>query len=141
MSILKKLFNWKLHVSIWIIAAIGYFGYQEYKEYQHQKWVASLEHTASPNVTILPDTIAVGYIGPEGVAYKRTLGIYLPEEYNNNDTVRYPVIYFMDGDSQFDQKIAEGTEWQVDEVIDSISGLGGPSSIVIAVYNLSLIHI
>jgi len=135
MSVLKKLLNWKLHVSIWIIAAIGYFGYQAYKDYQHRKWVASLEHSASPNVTILPDTIAVDYIGTDEVGHKRSLAVYLPSDYSSNDSVRYPVIYFMDGDSQFDQKVAEGTEWKVDEVIDSISALGGPSAIVVGVYN------
>lgn len=135
MSFLKKLLNWKLHVGIWIIAAIGYFGYQAYDDYKYEKWVASLEHTASPNVTILPDTIVVDYIGADEVGHKRSLATYLPSDYNANDSTRYPVIYFMDGDSQFDQKIQRGVEWQVDEVIDSISAMGGPSAIVIGVYN------
>jgi len=106
-----------------------------YDDYAYRQYIAGLEHTASPNVTILPDTISVDYIGPDGDAYKRSLAIYLPSDYSLSDTTRYPVIYFMDGDSQFSEKIAEGTEWQVDEVIDSISASGGPSSIVVGVYN------
>ena len=33
---------------------------------------------------------------------KRTLNIYLPEGYNNNDTVRYPVVYLLDGSADED---------------------------------------
>src|SRR5580658_1885345 len=33
---------------------------------------------------------------------KRTLNIYLPEGYNKNDTVRYPVIYLLDGSADED---------------------------------------
>jgi len=33
---------------------------------------------------------------------KRILNIYLPEEYNKNDTTRYPVVYLLDGSSDED---------------------------------------
>jgi len=33
---------------------------------------------------------------------KRILNIYLPEGYNNNDTVRYPVVYLLDGSADED---------------------------------------
>lgn len=33
---------------------------------------------------------------------KRTLNIYLPEGYNKNDTVRYPVVYLLDGGADED---------------------------------------
>ncbi len=36
------------------------------------------------------------------------------------DSITYSVIYFLDGQSLFDQKIQEGQEWQVDEVLDSL---------------------
>ena len=126
---IKKLLHWKVISSLLMIGLVGLLGKNMYDDYKHRQWVAGLESTASDNVHILPDTILVDYLGE-----KRTLAIYLPEEYDN-DTTRYPVIYFMDGDSQFDQKIQEGVEWQVDEVIDSVAAAGGPASIVVAVYN------
>lgn len=132
---IKKLFHWKVLSSVAMIALVFLVGRNIYKDHQHKKWLASLEHTASPNVTILSDTIIVDYIGEGETGKKRSLAIYLPNDYNSNDTTRYPVIYFMDGDSQFSEKVAGGTEWEVDEVIDSISALGGPASIVVGVYN------
>ena len=33
---------------------------------------------------------------------KRVLNIYLPEEYNSNDTVKYPVVYLLDGSADED---------------------------------------
>ncbi|WP_293871458.1 alpha/beta hydrolase-fold protein [Spirosoma sp.] len=36
------------------------------------------------------------------LAEKRTLNIYLPEGYNPNDTIRYPVIYLLDGSADED---------------------------------------
>ena len=76
-------------------------GRNVYKDFQHKKWVAGLESTASPNVTILSDTILVDYIGAQETGHKRSLAIYLPTDYDTNDSTHYPVIYFMDGDSQF----------------------------------------
>ncbi|MEL6538143.1 MAG: hypothetical protein AAFQ98_22180 [Bacteroidota bacterium] len=65
-----------------------YVNYQEEKA--HQAWVATLEHTASPNVHIWPDTVLVDYLDE-----KRTLALYLPEGYAT-DSIDYPVIYFFD---------------------------------------------
>jgi len=96
---------------------------------KHQEWVQTLRPTASKNVHILTDTITIDYLNE-----KRTLALYLPENYAM-DTVDYPVIYFMDGQSLFDQKIQEGTEWQLDEVLDSVQQLGQASSIVVGIYN------
>lgn len=100
-----------------------------YEDYQHQQWLATAPHTASPNVHIYPDTLEIDYLGT-----KRTISVYLPEDYKDNDSTRYPVIYFMDGEAAFDQIVNEGTEWQVDEVIDSLTALGGPGAIVIGVH-------
>jgi len=36
------------------------------------------------------------------LAEKRILNIYLPEGYNNNDTIKYPVIYLLDGSADED---------------------------------------
>lgn len=38
----------------------------------------------------------------EALGEKRTLNIYLPEGYNANDTVRYPVVYLLDGSADED---------------------------------------
>ena len=132
---IKKIFHWKVISSVLMVVFLVLVGRNVYKDFQHKKWVAGLESTASPNVTILSDTILVDYIGAQETGHKRSLAIYLPTDYDTNDSTHYPVIYFMDGDSQFDQKIQEGVEWQVDEVIDSITAAGGPASIVVSVYN------
>lgn len=97
---------------------------REWKEY-----VAGLVPTASPQVDILKDTITVDYLNK-----KRTLSIYLPKEYHT-DTLKYPVLYFLDGQSLFDEKILEGEEWQIDEVLDNLGEIGGPQAIVVGVYN------
>lgn len=41
-------------------------------------------------------------IASEQLAEKRTLNIYLPEGYNKNDTIKYPVIYLLDGSADED---------------------------------------
>ncbi|MFK7979481.1 MAG: alpha/beta hydrolase-fold protein [Saprospiraceae bacterium] len=109
------------------------FAVKVYKDYKAKKaretYVAGLVHTASPNVQILKDTIMVDYLGT-----KRTLSIYLPADYTK-DTLAYPVVYFMDGQSLFDEKILEGDEWQIDEVLDSLGKSGGMQAIVVGVYN------
>lgn len=121
----------KYLVYLLIILIGGYFGYRTIAKNKAQKehllYVQSLENTASENVHILSDTISIDYLGT-----KRTLALYLPNNYEL-DSVSYPVIYFLDGQSLFDQKIQEGTEWQIDEVLDSISNLGGRKSIVVGI--------
>jgi predicted alpha/beta superfamily hydrolase len=50
----------------------------------------------------------------------RTLILYLPPSYNENPLKRYPVIYMHDGQNLFQASTsAFGTEWQVDENINS----------------------
>ncbi|MEO0337635.1 MAG: alpha/beta hydrolase-fold protein [Bacteroidota bacterium] len=114
-----------------LLAAGVYFIINKIKnkkaEREHQAWVATLEHTASENVNILKDAVTVDYLNE-----KRTLAVYLPENYQTSEK-QYPVIYFLDGQSLFDQKIQEGTEWEVDEVMDSLSK--EHQAIVIGVYN------
>ncbi|RAI92176.1 alpha/beta hydrolase [Algoriphagus yeomjeoni] len=98
-------------------------------EKKRQESIRLLKSTASPNVEILYDTIPVDYLNE-----KRTIAIYLPENYQL-DCASYSVLYFLDGQSLFDQKIQEGTEWELDEVIDSLGQLGGEQSIVVGLYN------
>ncbi len=115
-----------------LFAAI-FFGYKKNialkEEKKHREWVMSLEHTASKNVHILTDTIDIDYLNE-----KRTLCIYLPEGYES-DSANYSVIYFFDGESLFDQKIQEGTEWQIDEVLDSLGKLNQEQSIIVGLYS------
>ena len=98
-------------------------------EKKHMEWVKTLAHSASKNVQILTDVVTIEYLNK-----KRTLSLYLPENYES-DTVNYSVIYFLDGQSLFDQKIQEGTEWQIDEVLDSLGQLNQEQSIIVGIYN------
>ena len=117
-----------------ILLAAGTYIYDRIVEYQeekkHKAWVAGLSSTASENVHILTDTMMIDYLGE-----KRSLGIYLPKGYKNNDSTQYPVVYFLDGQSLFDMKIKEGLEWQIDEILDSLGTLGQEQAIVVGVYN------
>ncbi|WP_296702750.1 alpha/beta hydrolase-fold protein [Algoriphagus sp.] len=99
------------------------------EEKKRKEKVMNMEHTASQNVRILIDTIEVEYLNE-----KRTLGIYLPENYED-DTASYSVLYFLDGQSLFDQKIQEGNEWQLDEVLDSLGRISQEQSIIVGLYN------
>jgi len=126
----KLIFRILLSVLILLGILLAVKTYKEYQEEQARKaYVAGLVHTASPNVQILKDTIMVNYLGT-----KRTLSIYLPADYAK-DTIAYPVIYFMDGQSLFNEKILEGNEWQIDEVLDSLATIGGQQAIIVGVYN------
>jgi predicted alpha/beta superfamily hydrolase len=101
---------------------------QQIEEKKHKEWVKTLTHSASKNVQILTDTITIDYLNE-----KRTIALYLPENYKS-DTNSYSVIYFFDGHAQFDQKIQEGNEWQVDEVLDSLGRQKQAQSIVVGIY-------
>jgi len=118
---------------ILLLIAGGYFLYKYFetmkKVREKEEFIASLKHTASANVHILKDTVTIDYLNE-----KRTLSLYLPAGYEE-DTMRYPVIYFLDGDALFDEKILEGHEWRVDEVLDSLGNLGQQQAIIVGVYN------
>lgn len=101
----------------------------EIEEKKRREKVMKMEHSASKNVKILTDTIEIEYLNE-----KRTLGIYLPENYEQ-DSVNYSVVYFLDGQSLFDQKIQEGNEWQLDEVLDSLGRISQEQSIIVGLYN------
>ena len=120
-------------IGLLLLLTAIYFSFLQYQDYRkeraHKAWVATLDHSASPNVQILKDTIEIDYLGEQ-----RTLSIYLPPNYEK-DSLHYPVIYFCDGQSLFDQKILEGDEWQIDEVMDSIAQIGGQKAIVVGIYS------
>ncbi|MBT8219887.1 MAG: hypothetical protein KJP00_08680 [Bacteroidia bacterium] len=128
-SFLKLILNWKVLLTLLIMVFVIKIGSDTYKEYQWEHYLAGLEDTASPNVEILKDTLQIDYLSE-----KRTLRIYTPPGYQE-DSLRYPVIYFLDGQSLYNEKVQQGDEWQIDEVIDSITAMGGPGAIVVGIDN------
>ena len=52
------------------------------------------------------------------LAEKRTLNIYLPEGYNDTDTIKYPVIYLLDKDKKI-----KGKKISSDQVVDILKKL------------------
>lgn len=112
-----------------VLVLITFLGVKEIEQRkEHKAFIATLEPSASPNVLLLKDTISVDYLEEQRDVY-----VYLPPDYHTNDTTRYPVVYFFDGDNLFDEVIAGGTEWQVDEVLDSVIAAGGPAAIIVGV--------
>jgi predicted alpha/beta superfamily hydrolase len=77
-----------------------------------------------------------GFASPQ-LGNSRTLMVYLPPSYGENRVKRYPVLYMHDGQNLFDASTsAFGTEWQVDENIDTLVAAGRMDEvIVIGVYN------
>ena len=127
---MKKIFNKRnLFLLLGMIGAYLLFGLAKnlYKEYQWKKYVARLKNTASDQVQVLKDTIEIDYLDE-----KRTLYVYLPPGYDT-DSIHYPVLYFFDGESLFNEKVLQGDEWQVDEVLDSLSEIDGQMAIVIGI--------
>lgn len=60
----------------------------------------------------------------------RDIIIWLPKEYKNT-TKKYPVIYMHDGYNLFNKETAfGGSEWRVDETIDSLSSIGEITPII-----------
>lgn len=116
-----------------LLALIGYnafFWYHDWKREQaFEAFMAQATNTASENVTVYRDSIAIDYQND-----KRTIHVYLPPNYATQaDSVRYPVIYMMDGSGGFNELENGAEEWQIDEVIDSTVAAGGPGAIVIGI--------
>ncbi len=109
-----------------------WFAYRAYGQYQEKKYRDSfyenLVDTSSPTVTVLRDSILMPYRNE-----KKTIHIYVPPEYEKDSTSRYPVMYFMDGESSFNDLENMGPEWQIDEVINAASAGGKPTAIVIGI--------
>ena len=111
----------------------GLFGaYKFYGKHQEDKrraaFYENLVDTSSPTVTVLRDSILVGYRNE-----KKTIHIYVPPNYEKDATTRYPVMYFMDGESSFNDLENMGPEWQIDEVINAASKSGKQTAIVIGI--------
>ncbi|MEM9836445.1 MAG: alpha/beta hydrolase-fold protein [Bacteroidota bacterium] len=111
------------------LCVLGYFGYRKYQDHrEHQEWLANAYPSASENVAVWRDSIFIPLQND-----KRSVHVYLPPGYHDNDSIRYPVIYMLDGGSAFDMMEHESTEWEIDEVIDSTVAAGGPGAIVIGI--------
>lgn len=127
---MKKKILW---LSIIGILIFGFFQgrkkYYQYKEEQRRStYYENIVDTSSPTVTVLKDSILIGYQNE-----KRTIHIYVPPEYSSDTVSRYPVIYMMDGESSFNDLANMGPEWEIDEVINQASSEGKPTAIVVGI--------
>lgn len=103
--------------------------YKYYKEKQEKAaYLESLVDTSSPTVSVLKDSILIGYRNE-----KRTIHVYVPPEYDSDTLGRYPVIYMMDGESSFNDLANMAPEWEIDEVINKASKDGKQTAIVIGI--------
>lgn len=110
-----------------LIMAYRYYG--QYKEEQRRAaYYENLVDTASPTVTVLRDSMLIAYQNE-----KRTIHIYVPPSYDKDTLTSYPVMYFLDGESSFNDLENMGPEWQIDEVINAAASNGRPTAIVIGI--------
>ena len=108
---------------------VAYRFYTHFKEKERRAaFYENLTDTASPTVSVLRDSLLIPYQNA-----KRTVHIYVPPAYGRDSTTRYPVMYFMDGESAFNDLETMGPEWQIDEVINAASSKGEPTAIVVAI--------
>lgn len=69
-------------------------------------------------------------------AYKKPIYIWTPKGYNPADTAKkYPVIYLLDGQNQFDDNAPYNGGWGSDEVITSLMKNGGKGAILVGIDN------
>jgi alpha-glucosidase len=109
-----------------------YKGYKYYGHYQEEQRRASyyenLVDTSSPTVTVLRDSIKIGYQNEN-----RTIHLYVPPNYEDDTLARYPVIYMLDGESSFNDLANMGPEWEIDEVINTAFENGKQTAIVVGI--------
>lgn len=66
----------------------------------------------------------------------RDVAVLLPKSYNKNQSKHYPVLYMHDGQNCFNPSTSfTGIDWQVDEVIDSLSRQGKMQEILAVFIN------
>jgi predicted alpha/beta superfamily hydrolase len=70
--------------------------------------------TASKNVRVI-DT---AFLVPQ-LKRTRRIWVYLPENYSDGSTTRYPVLYMHDGQNIFDDATSYSGEWGLDEFFDT----------------------
>jgi len=126
---LKKIFRFLLPGIILFICFAAYKYYGRYKEEKARAvYYENLVDTSSPTVEVLRDSILIDYQGE-----KKTIHVYVPPNYDQDSTLRYPVLYFMDGEASFNDLEIDGPEWQIDEVINAASVQGKQTAIVIGI--------
>lgn len=54
----------------------------------------------------------------------RDIYVYVPLSHHDTADRRFPVVYMQDGQNLFDDALAFGSEWQVDENMERLSQLG-----------------
>ncbi len=109
-----------------------FVGFRVYSHFQEKErraaYYENLVDTASPTVQVLRDSIRIGYRNE-----KRTIHLYVPPDYSRDSTTRFPVMYFLDGESAFNDLETMGPEWQIDEVINAAAAQNKPTAIVVAI--------
>jgi len=62
----------------------------------------------------------------------RDVWVLLPRSYDSDGARRFPVLYMNDGRNAFDPMLSfSGVDWQVDEVVDSLSKTGAMAEIIV----------
>lgn len=127
---MKKFLLWSSLIALLgfgIFMANNYFKWKQ-EEKRRAPYYENLVDTSTPTVKVLRDSILIGYQNE-----KRTIHIYVPPDYEKDSTSSYPVMYFLDGESSFNDLENEAPEWQIDEVINAASAIGGQTAIVVGV--------
>jgi len=91
--------------------------------------LAGIEHTAGPNVSIMDDDFYLPQLNRN-----RRIWLSLPPDYSTTEK-EYPVLYMQDGQNLFDKATAYAGEWRIDEVMDSLFGLGDHGAIIVGIEN------
>lgn len=88
----------------------------------------AIKHTACSHVKIIDTAFLIPQLNRT-----RRVWIYLPEGYDNSEKkIRFPVLYFHDGQNVFDDATSYAGEWGVDEFMDTTKAR---KSIVVAIDN------
>jgi predicted alpha/beta superfamily hydrolase len=89
---------------------------------------SSAASTAASNVKILSNAFSMPQLGKT-----RRIWLYLPPQYSDTSK-RFPVFYMHDGQNLFDRATtAFGTEWQVDETLNTLAAQGDKGCIVVGI--------
>jgi metallo-beta-lactamase class B len=86
--------------------------------------------TALNNVSIISNSFYMPQLNRS-----RRVWIYLPSDYKNTTTKRYPVMYMQDGQNLFDAKTSFSGEWGVDESLVKLEKSGDLGCIIVGIDN------
>ncbi|MFN3529708.1 MAG: alpha/beta hydrolase-fold protein [Bacteroidia bacterium] len=86
--------------------------------------------TATAQVQLLTDSFFIPQLNRH-----RRITLYLPPNYQQDTSLRFPVIYMHDGQNLFDAQRSFAGEWEVDETLDFLHNLGDPGIIVVGIDN------